>query len=362
MASKIDIVVPVYNVEKYVGDCLDSLLSQTLKDIRIICVNDGSTDGSLDVLNKYVEKDSRIVVVDQKNGGRSMARNAGLKKVEAPYVMFCDSDDNYDPEMCEKMMQVMEEYETDLAVCGIKIIYKAHDEIKDSDENYYRLKFYGKNYIDDSLILKTDASVCNKIFRMSLIKKYEIEFPEKLNNEDYYFHNAYMSVSKTCYFVNRRLYRYIRHEGSIMSDNFEKNLYSPDHLLIAEKLFAFYKKNDFLKGHTDLFWTQFSESFWFSYIHSAKKYRRKILGMAKKFINDNYDKYMPVNKKTKNKVMVILNYNLLYKIRRHTVNIMKKLYLKVNIAYRQQNYINAHLNDLYERIEELSDRVGNLKG
>lgn len=357
MASKVDVIVPVYNVEKYVGGCLDSLLSQTIKDIKIICVNDGSTDGSLEVLKKYAKKDSRIIVVDQKNGGRSMARNAGLKKVDAPYVMFCDSDDSYDSEMCEKMLKVMEESEADLAVCGIEIIYEAHDEIRESDENYYRLKYYGKNFVDDTLIMKTDASVCNKIFRMSLIKKYGIEFPDKLNNEDYYFYNAYMSVAKTCFFVNRKLYKYIRHEGSIMSDNFDKNSYSPDHLLVAEKLFSFYRKNDFLRGHTDLFWTQFSESFWFSYNHSAKKYHQSISKMAEEFINKYYDRYLPTDKKVKNSVSATLNHGIVYKTKKKIKRILKKVYLKVNIAYRQQNYINVCLDELHERIEELSDKI-----
>ena len=102
-ASRVDIVVPVYNVEKYISDCLDSLLAQTMKDIRIICVNDGSTDESLDIVNRYAEKDSRIIVINQKNGGRSAARNAGLRKVTAPYVMFCDSDDYYLPDTCKLM-------------------------------------------------------------------------------------------------------------------------------------------------------------------------------------------------------------------------------------------------------------------
>ena len=307
--SKVSVIVPVYNVEKYVGICLDSLLKQTLKDIEIICVNDGSTDGSLEILEEYRKKDSRIIVVNQQNGGRSIARNEGLKKVSSPYVMFCDSDDKYDLAMCEKMVKVLEEYETDLAVCGITTEYEAHSEIKNSDEAYYRLKFYGKNYIDENIIRKTEASVCNKIFKMDLIQKFKIDFPEKLNNEDYYFYNAYMSVAKTCYYLNRKLYKYIRHEGSIMSEFFDKDLYSPDHLLIAEKLFKFYKENGFLERHKDLAWAQFVESFWFSYNHSSKQYRKKILGIAKKFINDHKKDYPPTTIKMKNAVGEIINMN-----------------------------------------------------
>ncbi len=359
--SKVSVIVPVYNVEKYVGICLDSLLKQTLKDIEIICVNDGSTDGSLEILEEYRKKDSRIIVVNQQNGGRSIARNKGLKKVSSPYVMFCDSDDKYDLTMCEKMVKALEEYETDLAVCGITTEYEAHSEIKNSDEAYYRLKFYGKNYIDENIIRKTDASVCNKIFRMDLIQKFKIDFPEKLNNEDYYFYNAYMSVAKTCYYLNRKLYKYIRHEGSIMSEFFDKDLYSPDHLLIAEKLFKFYKENGFLERHKDLAWAQFVESFWFSYNHSARKYHKKIMVLGKDFINQYYDKYKPLNRKVENSVREIAYYNLFYKIKKRTKLLLKNFYLKVNYGYRQQNYINVFLDDAYEKFVDLSDRLDGLK-
>lgn len=357
---KVSIIVPVYNVEKYLESCLKSLTHQTLKEIEIICVNDGSADKSLDILKEYEKRDKRIKVISQDNAGRSVARNVGIKKASGQYIMFCDSDDKFDRCMCEKMVAVMEKYKTDVAVCGIAIEYEAHSEIKDSDDIYYRLKFFGKTFVDDNIIRRTDASVCNKIFRKDLIKKYQLEFPEKLNNEDYYFYNAYMSIAKTCYFLNRKLYKYIRHEGSIMSDNFSKNIYSPDHLLIAKKLFDFYEKNKYITKHTDLFWTQFSESFWFSYNHSARKYRKKIQAIAKEFILKHYEKYMPTNRKVKNLVNTILHYNIFYRTKSLIKRVAKKTYLKINFAYRQQDYINAHMGELYEKFADLSDRLDNL--
>ena len=92
--NKVSVVVPIYDVEDYLGTCLDSLINQTLREIEIICVNDGSHDGSLDIIKEYAKKDSRIKIVDQKNGGLSAARNSGLKIVSSPFVMFCDPDDS----------------------------------------------------------------------------------------------------------------------------------------------------------------------------------------------------------------------------------------------------------------------------
>lgn len=91
--TKVSIIVPVYNVEKYLKRCLDSLVNQTLKDIEIICVNDGSTDGSLAILDEYVRNDDRIVVINQENSGQSVARNRGIDVAKGEYIGFVDSDD-----------------------------------------------------------------------------------------------------------------------------------------------------------------------------------------------------------------------------------------------------------------------------
>lgn len=101
MKQLISIIVPVYNVESFLSQCLDSLVNQTLKEIEIICVNDGSSDNSLSILKEYAERDNRIVVIDQPNSGVSIARNKALKCVSGEYYMFVDSDDWLDPETCE---------------------------------------------------------------------------------------------------------------------------------------------------------------------------------------------------------------------------------------------------------------------
>ena len=93
MEKKISVIIPVYNVEKYLRECLDSVADQSLKDIEIICVNDGSTDSSRDILLEFKEKDSRFIVLDKQNGGLSSARNAGFAAAKGTYILFLDSDD-----------------------------------------------------------------------------------------------------------------------------------------------------------------------------------------------------------------------------------------------------------------------------
>ena len=104
----VSVLIPVYNVEKYLERCLDSILKQTLTKIEIICVNDGSTDNSLSILKEYQKKDSRIIIVNKENGGLPSARNAGLDRAEGKYVGFVDSDDYIEPNMFQKLYDTAE--------------------------------------------------------------------------------------------------------------------------------------------------------------------------------------------------------------------------------------------------------------
>ena len=115
---KISVIVPVYNVEPYLPQCLDSLIEQTFNDIEIICVNDGSTDGSLNVLNHYAAKDSRIKVIDKPNGGVSSARNRGLDAAQGEYISFVDGDDWLKQNAYEEIISAVDKRNVDMAVFG----------------------------------------------------------------------------------------------------------------------------------------------------------------------------------------------------------------------------------------------------
>lgn len=355
--SKVSVIVPVYNVEEYLGACLDCLINQTLQEIEIICVNDGSNDGSLDILEEYERKDSRIIVINQENGGLSAARDTGLEKVTSPYVMFCDPDDTYDLKMCEKMVKAIEDSGADLAICGINMVYEAHEEMKESDKYYYRLLFDGKKLINDKIILETNGSACNKIYKMSIIREFGIVFPKGLNSEDHCFYCEYMSVSRTIYFLNQRLYNYVRREKSIMSDNFDGEKLSVDDIKVAEKIFQFYKKTGFLRRHKNLFWTQWTGGFWASYRYSGKKYHNEVLRLGKDFIDKYYEKYKPHDYRVQRIVEEVADYGAFYRFKQRIKNTLKRGYARINYAYRQQEFINAHLEGIQERYKYINDRL-----
>ena len=117
MSPKVSVIVPVYNVSEYLGQCLDSILLQTLQDIEVICVNDGSTDDSLDILQGYAMFDERLKIISQENAGAGAARNNGIKHATGEYIICLDSDDFFEPDMLEKMVAKAEEDGSDVVVC-----------------------------------------------------------------------------------------------------------------------------------------------------------------------------------------------------------------------------------------------------
>ena len=123
--EKISIVVPIYNVEKYVKKCIESLIKQTYKNIEIILVDDGSTDSSAEIIDEYANKDSRIIAIHQKNKGVSSARNTGLKAARGEYIGFVDPDDYVDCQMYEVMVNKLQASLADLVVCGYSKIWES---------------------------------------------------------------------------------------------------------------------------------------------------------------------------------------------------------------------------------------------
>lgn len=261
---KVSVIVTSYNDAKLLPKCLDALINQSLSDIEIIGVNDASSDNTLEVLKRYAQQDARVKVVDNpENVGLAASRNRGLEKVTAPFVMFCDADDYYEPTMCQDMYEAITQNDTGLAISEIGVIYHAHSEMKPSDDNYYSLKYHGLQQVTGNLIYNTDLSSTNKIFRKSVLDQYHLTFPDGKRYEDSYFCVAYFCVSETAFYLNKRLYNYVRHAGSIMSQTWSKDTASDhaiDHLYIAFMLYDFLDQHALLAKYNDLFW-QYFEAF-----------------------------------------------------------------------------------------------------
>ena len=130
MTIKVSVIVPVYNVEKYLRQCLDSLVNQTLKDIEIICINDGTKDNSVEIINEYVKKCPNIILINQENQGLGMARNNAMKHAKGDYIAFVDSDDWVDTDMYEVLYNKAIETDADIVECDYRMVFENSTKIK----------------------------------------------------------------------------------------------------------------------------------------------------------------------------------------------------------------------------------------
>lgn len=181
-SPKISIIVPVYNTEKYLDKCISSLINQTLKDIEIICVNDGSTDNSLKILEKFASQDKRIKVFSQENKGQSAARNLGIKNSEAEYLGFVDADDWVDLKYFEKLYSAAKKYDCDIACAGFKRCSRFRKSIRKSFKEY---NVY-TNTTDKAKAdqLPNQNYISNKIYRRESWLKSGLKFEEGRVFED----------------------------------------------------------------------------------------------------------------------------------------------------------------------------------
>lgn len=256
--EKISIIVPIYNGQAYIKKCIQSLTSQTYSNIEILCIDDGSTDSSLDILTNLAQQDQRIIIIHQNNSGVSAARNTGLKAASGEYIMFCDMDDWYEPDMCLEMNKIIKKENVDLVVCNTNIIEK--DDFN-RDIRYFKNQFNKKQKLTLPIIQKMNVVLWNKIYKKSLIDKYKIKFPEKCENDDDCFFMQYISVSDSAYFLPFPLYNYVVHKGSLSEHVLTRNVqHLFDRLIALQNFFEFLQLNNLYDKQKDIFaWFLFLE-------------------------------------------------------------------------------------------------------
>ena len=294
----ISIIVPIYNSEKYLEQCLESLKSQTYKNIEIVCVDDHSSDKSSDIFNRVSKKDDRFKLVRNVGKGISDARNTGLRNATAPYIMWCDSDDYFDKDMCEIMLQTILSDESDIAECATNIMYSDDfdENLKQGVDRYLRPKLANKNKMNDWIIITSNASLWNKIYKKEIIDKNKIEFPSGLLYEDAFFNDIYMVNSNKISFISKKLYNYRRHNDSIMSKSFKKTGIAKDYQDISEKLYDYLIDNYLYEGHEDLFWERFCRYNSFAFNNVRSDERIAVKARAVQFTIDNKDKIAKLDK------------------------------------------------------------------
>lgn len=213
--DKVSILIPVYNAGRYLKRCLDSLLKQTYSNLEIICVNDGSTDSSGNILKKYAQMDPRIKVITTKNQGISAARNTALDHTTGTYMCWVDADDYVAPDYVEQLYLAITKNDADFAIGDMMAFGKNPDIVRQTNLTFQK-QFSEQNYPINPFLLP--PMVWGKMFRMSLIEKHHIRFPIGLINEDNYWIFMIAAYTKKYAVVKKILYYYRKdNPNSIMA-------------------------------------------------------------------------------------------------------------------------------------------------
>lgn len=228
MNPLISIIVPIYNIERYVEHCLNSIINQTYKNIEILLINDGSIDNSPIICKKFMDTDNRVRVIKKENGGLSSARNAGIEEAQGQYLVFVDGDDYIHPDFVKSLLFAAEESNADIAVCGIQVVdehscqsqvlatggkYKAYNPLKNEtldsklvEKLYYENRKYGFWYV----------VAWNKIYKSEIFE--ELRYDEgKIYEDEFIFHKI-IRKSRRVRFIPDELYYYVQRGNGITSE------------------------------------------------------------------------------------------------------------------------------------------------
>lgn len=243
MGKLITVIIPVYNSEKTIGRCIESVINQTYKELEIIIVNDGSKDNTLYICEEYAKKDSRIVIINKENEGPSKARNLALSKATGIFIMFADSDDYVEETWCEKLYNSLRENKASLAVCTY---YEISDKEKRRCRDAYSKRYGRFSYsmeICRNPISYYHGVLWNKIYRYSVIRKNGIRFDEELDfGEDFAFNLNYLEHVSKIVSIDEPLYNYVSSTADSLS-RYRKEIYKrvDDRAALFERYVRYWK-------------------------------------------------------------------------------------------------------------------------
>ena len=236
--AKVSIIVPVYNVELYVEKCLESLVNQTLNDIEIIVVNDGSKDNSKQIIQDFIKKyqNKNIVYLEKENGGLSDARNYGIPYAKGEYIAFLDSDDYVEKDTYEQMYDIAKEEEADMVECDFYWEYPNKTR-QDIGEKYYTKK---------QMIEKVRVVAWNKLIKRDILEKTKIIFPKGYRYEDVEFTYKLIPHLNKVSFLKKPCIHYIQRKNSISNSQNERTKEIFD---VLENVIKYYKENNYYEEY-----------------------------------------------------------------------------------------------------------------
>lgn len=289
---KVSVVVPVYGVEKYLDKCLNSLVYQTLEDIEIIVVNDGSPDGSQGIIDKYVMSyPNKVKGYIKKNGGLSDARNYGISKCTGEYIGFVDGDDYVNLDMFESMYKKAKEQSFDVVVCDIRYVYDTHTKVVSSlvEKDIINLDEIKKQMVD------IYPAVWNKIYKKELFDN-GILFKKGIWYEDVEFLYRLFPYIMSIGVLKKPLINYIQREGAI-TNTFDKRVYN--YIDNFNDIVDFYKKNNFYTSFFEELEFCYVRYIYMTFIRTACNFDKVEYKTACKLAKENVLNHFPNYRKNK---------------------------------------------------------------
>lgn len=338
----ISIVVPVYNVEKFIDECITSIINQSFREFELLLINDGSLDKSGEICDKYSLIDSRVRVIHKKNSGVSDSRNIGIDLAKGRYLMFADSDDYVDKDWCKKLYNMQEKYKDSMIVCSYIMRNSSKLNTYDVEKKYTSieeyLKFDRKNFMEiyNCNLLN---SLCNKIYDLNIIKKNNIKLIKDLSlGEDLLFNLEYIKRVNDIIYLNDSLYVYYRRGIESLDNKYYKNL------------FEIYKKinSELYKVilELDVNFDMYKKDFYNDYFY-----------MLRKVLNNTFSKNNNISfiDKLKYNSYILNSYDMDVCLKNIGNEEISKRYLKL---FKKKRYINIYV---YEKIGKVRKKLKNKK-
>ena len=220
----ISIIVPVYNVKQYLDKCMISILGQSYRKLEIILVDDGSTDGSGEIADKYKKKYKNVRVIHKANGGLSSARNEGIRHSSGEWLVFIDSDDYVDSDFVKDLYELTQGKDVDIATCSFES-FSDDDSILKRPPSWPTVNLTGREAINDAFKNKRPAYICLSMFRADFFRKDGVEFPDGREYEDVATRIRLLFFARKVAFTNKKNYKYLIRGTSITGKKFSKTRY-----------------------------------------------------------------------------------------------------------------------------------------
>lgn len=330
MECKVSIIIPVYNAEGYLKKCIDSIRNQSLSEIEIILINDGSTDRSKDICDYYKDLDKRIKVIHTKNKGVSHARNIGIQNASGKCIMFADSDDYVEKGWCQKLYNLIISESVDLVICGYNVENQRGKKIYIETRVLSEKENVSSLIVNDFFVLYLKNllnSPCNKIFRLDIIKKYCIKYDETLSlGEDMIFNLEYINLmsNEKIIVLNKGLYNYVWEEKQSLDYKYYDNLYDIYKHIYHILYETLEKRCDDLAKYEEFYW-------------------KRYFFMLERVLENTFNKKNKDNLilKLKRNNSILKDEDFQKSLSYITKNDVKNLYL---IALRSKNYVFVYLS------------------